>query len=213
MHIEPGVLAQPKLILAGTASAGVLAYYLRYLARRPGDWLRTALAAVFFSAFMQAFHVPVGASELHFVGAMPIYLTLGFLPTLFGFAVGLLVQGILFAPGDLIHWAVNSLSLILPLALVHYTFGRRLREGGEALTWARIVRLDAIFYSGVAAMVGFWLAGTETGLSAWAAWASSYAAIVAVEPLITYALIRTLRTQKGQPLARYLDLGGVRLAT
>ena len=36
---------------------------------------------------------PVG---LHLVGAMPVYLLFGFIPTLFGFGLGLLVQALVF---------------------------------------------------------------------------------------------------------------------
>ena len=61
------------------------------LLRKPQRLLRTLLAALFFSVFMQSFHTPAGASELHFIGAMPIYLTLGFVPTLLGFGLGLLL--------------------------------------------------------------------------------------------------------------------------
>ncbi|MBK1727004.1 energy-coupling factor ABC transporter permease [Halorhodospira neutriphila] len=212
MHIEPGMIAQPKVVFAGVAAAGVAGYYLRSLIRRPSDLPRIALAALFFSLFMQSFHMPVGPSELHFVGAMAIYLTLGFLPTLFGFMLGLLVQGILFNPADLIHWAVNSLSLIAPLIAVHYTLGKRYAEQGESLTWARILRLDAAYYSGVAAMVGLWLVGTGAELAAWAAWASSYAAIVAVEPVITYAAVRGLKAFEGQAWTRAFAVDRLRLA-
>ncbi len=61
-------------------------------------------------------------------------------------------------------------------------------------------------------MVGFWLAGTQTGLSAWALWASSYLAIVLVEPVLTYAVVRTLKVYEGRSWARVLDLGRLRLA-
>ncbi|MCG5501563.1 energy-coupling factor ABC transporter permease [Ectothiorhodospira lacustris] len=213
MHIETGLIAQPKLILAGATAAVVLAYYLRHLIRRPQDWPRILLAALFFSVFMEAIHFHVGPSELHFVGAMAIYFTLGFLPALFGFALGLLLQALIFEPADLAHWAVNSLSLILPLLLVHYTIGRRYREQGETLTWGRILRLDAMYYSGVALMVGFWLAGTGTGISAWALWASSYALIVLIEPLVTYAAVRLLKAHEGKRLGRLFAVDNLRIAS
>jgi len=204
MHIEPGYLAQAELLLAHTSALGVLAYYAKDLIARPTDILRTLLAAVFFSLFMQGFHMNVGPSELHFVGAMAIYLTLGFIPTLFGFALGLLFQGLLFNPGDLIHLTVNSLSLIVPLITVHYTLGRKLRDtlSGQRVNWLNIVKLDALYYAGVTTMVGFWLLVSEvaTPFSAWAAFASSYLAVVAVEPLLTYALIKLLKRHEGKPL-------------
>jgi ABC-type Co2+ transport system permease subunit len=103
MHIEPGLLAQTKILAANGVAAAVLASHAPALLRRPVLWLRTLLATVFFTLFMQMFHLKVGPSELHFVGAMPIYLTLGYLPTLFGFAAGLLLQGLVFEPQDLLH--------------------------------------------------------------------------------------------------------------
>ncbi|NCS64708.1 MAG: cobalamin biosynthesis protein CbiM [Hydrogenophilales bacterium CG03_land_8_20_14_0_80_62_28] len=204
MHIEPGYIAQAKIMLANTSALGVLAYYAKDLIARPADILRTLLAAVFFSLFMQAFHMNIGPSELHFVGAMAIYLTLGFIPTLFGFALGLLLQGLLFDTADLVHLGVNSLSLIVPLITVHYTLGRKLSDTmtGRRINWRTILKLDASYYGGVTAMVGFWLLVSDvaTPFSAWAAFASSYLAIVAIEPLFTYALVRLLKRHENTPL-------------
>ncbi len=217
MHIEPGLLAPTKVLLANVSALGLLGLYAQGLLKRPADLIRTLIAALFFSVFMQAFHLPVGPSELHFVGAMAIYLTLGFLPTLFGFALGLLLQGLLFEPTDLPHLAVNALSLILPLLAVHYGLGRQLREAasGKRIGWATIVRLDALYYSGVTLMVGFWLLAAEvaTPLAAWATFATSYLAIVAIEPLVTYGTLRLLKRYEDRPLvATCFSVGALRLA-
>jgi cobalt/nickel transport system permease protein len=195
MHIEPGFIAQAKVMLANVSAIGLLGYYVKDLIRQPADIIRTLLAALFFSLFMQSFHVSVGPSELHFVGAMAMYLTLGFLPTLLGFTAGLLLQGLLFDPMDLPHLAVNSLSLMLPLIAVHYTVGRKLRNAGGRVGWAAILKLDAMYYGGVTTMVGFWLliADVPTPFAAWAAFAGSYLTIVAVEPLVTYSAVRLLK--------------------
>jgi ABC-type Co2+ transport system permease subunit len=193
MHIEPGFLSDAKIMAANVAAVGLLAAHAPALMRRPALWLRTLLAAVFFSVFMESFHLPVGPSELHFVGAMPVYVLFGLLPTLFGFALGLLLQGLLFEPQDLVHLAVNALSLIVPLLAVHHTLGRRLGEGTPGL--AALLKLDGAYYAGVTLMVGFWLAqGLQaTALADWAAFAASYLALVAVEPLLTVALVRGSR--------------------
>ena len=195
MHIEPGFIAQTKIVLANVAASGVLLAYAKELIKAPADIIRTVLAAIFFTLFMQSFHVNVGPSELHFVGAMAMYLTLGFVPTLIGFAAGLLLQGLVFTPTDLPHLAVNSLSLIMPLLAVHYTIGRKLREQATTLNWQQIVKMDAMYYSGVAGMVGFWLlaADVATPFAAWATFASSYALIVIAEPIVTYAAVRLLK--------------------
>jgi ABC-type Co2+ transport system permease subunit len=200
MHIEPGLLAQGKLMFANAAAVAVLTAHAPALMRRPALWLRTALAALFFSVLMQSFHLQAGPSELHLVGAMPMYLLLGYVPTLFGFAAGLLLQGLLFEPQDLVHLAVNALSLIVPLMVVHHTLGRA--GSGERL--GRIVRLDAAYYAGVTLMVGFWLALGEqaTALADWAMFAASYVSVVALEPLFSWGLVRLAAGVREQAWAR-----------
>ena len=217
MHIEPGLVAPAKVLIANVSALGLLGFYARGLISQPAYLIRTLLAALFFSVFMQGFHLSVGPSELHFVGAMAMYLTLGFLPTLYGFALGLLLQGLVFDPIDLPHLAVNSLSLILPLLAVHYGLGRRLRDAarGQRISWATILKLDAAYYTGVTLMVGFWLALADvaTPVAAWATFAASYLAIVAIEPLVTYGALRLLKRHEDRPLvATCFSVGALRLA-
>lgn len=197
MHIEPGLLAQSKIVAANAAALAVLASQAPALLRRPTLWLRTVLAAAFFTLFMQAFHMPVGPSELHFIGAMPIYLLLGFLPTLFGFALGLGLQGLLFEPQDLVHLGVNALSLMVPLIVLHKTLGERL--AARSLCAAQILKLDGVYYAGVTLMVGFWLTQSETAfaLADWLRFTASYLGVVALEPLVTLLLVRGVQ---GQPV-------------
>lgn len=197
MHIEPGYIASAKVLMANATASGVMICYAKDLIKSPATIAKTGAAAVFFSLFMESFHMSVGPSELHFIGASAIYLTLGFIPTLFGFALGLLLQGFLFEPGDLPHLAVNSLSLIVPLLVMHYSFGRRFfaKENKLKLGWAQILKADAIYYSGVTAMVGFWLliGDVPTPFHAWATFASSYIFLVMLEPLFTFAVVSLLK--------------------
>ena len=200
MHIEPGMLAHTKTVVASVVAAGVLALPLRNALLHPALLLRTLLATCFFTLFMQAFHLPVGASELHFVGAMPIYLTLGFAPTALGFGFGLLAQGLLFEPADLVHLGVNTLSLVVPLMVVHRLFGSALAR----LDVRTILTLDATYYAGVTLMVGFWLSMAEVAvpLGAWASFTASYLAIVAIEPVVTYVTVNLLRRHADHPAVR-----------
>ncbi len=144
-------------------------------------------------------------------------MTLGFTPTLLGFGIGLLFQGLLFEPGDLYHLGVNSLSLMLPLVTVHYVAGRRFFDQtvSERLSWARIVKLDAMYYTGVTGMVGFWLmiGDISTPFFAWAAFAGSYLAIVACEPIVTYLAVRGLKSIESHYLvARLTAVRDLRVA-
>lgn len=204
MHIEPGFIAPAKMVLANVAAMGVLAYYAKPLLTKPTNLVRAFAAAVFFSLFMQSFHMPVGASELHFLGAMPIYLLLGFVPTLFGFAAGLLVQGLVFEPQDLPQLAANSLSLILPLIALHYTLSRKLfdEQGVARISRSTILKLDAMYYAGVTSMVGFWLLTSDiaTPFAAWASFASAYLIVVAAESLLTFATLRLIKRHEDRPV-------------
>ena len=127
MHIEPGYVASAKILAANIATVALLGSQSVHLLKRPQLIVRSLIAGVFFTLFMQAFHLRVGPSELHFLGAMSLYLAFGLLPALFGFALGLLAQGLIFEPTDLVHLGVNTLSLAVPLMLVHATLGTRLQ--------------------------------------------------------------------------------------
>ncbi|MBS0345147.1 MAG: energy-coupling factor ABC transporter permease [Proteobacteria bacterium] len=201
MHIEPGYVASAKIVAANAAAVALLGSQSVHLLKQPQLIVRTLIAGVLFTLFMQAFHLKVGPSELHFLGAMPIYLSLGFVPALFGFAIGLLAQGLLFEPTDLVHLGVNTLSLAVPLMLVHATFGQRLAR----LDVRSILKLDAAYYSGVTLMVGFWLAIGEvaTPFSAWLAFASSYAAIVMVEPIFTLLALQAIGRRQDNAAVRF----------
>ena len=212
MHIEPGFVAPAKVVAANVVAAPLVGYYALRMVRQPWMIAKMILAAVFFSLFMESFHMPVGPSELHFVGASAMYLTLGFVPTLVGFGVGLLLQGLLFEPQDLYHLAVNSLSLMVPLIAVHYSFGRALFDetAKRRLNWLTIVKLDAAYYAGVTCMVGFWLmiGEVETPFHAWLAFAGSYLFLVALEPVVTWLIVKGLKPLEARPwVARLSSVG------
>jgi ABC-type Co2+ transport system permease subunit len=197
MHIEPGILEPAKILAANAAAASLLVLNSRPLLRNPTLMLRSGLAALFFSVFMSLAHLKIGPSELHFIGTMSIYLTLGFVPTLFGFALGLLLQGLLFEPSDMVHLGVNFLSLAVPLLAVHSAFGNKLAK----LNFQTLLKLDATYYSGVTLMVGFWLSQSNlvTSVAAWLTFAASYGTVIAAEPLLTWTSLRLLA--RGRELA------------
>lgn len=216
MHIEPGALNAAKVLYGHAAAIATLLIYLPRWISRVDQIGKTLLAAAFFSLFMQVYSVPAGVSELHFVGASAIYFIFGFMPTLFGFAIGLLLQGLLFDPQDLVHLGVNSLSLMLPLIAAHGLFGRHLFDSAERrVSWQAVVRFDAVYYGGVVAMVGFWLALGEEPmpLQNWLLFAAAYAPLVFCEPLITCLAVRLLkRWPQSAVLQRLTCVGSLRIA-
>jgi cobalt/nickel transport system permease protein len=217
MHIEPGILSAPQIAAANVTALATLAAHSGGLVRRPLDIAKTLLAAAAFSLLMEIWHQPVGPSELHFIGASTIYFLFGFVPTLFGFAIGLALQAVLFEPQDMLHLGVNALSLMLPLIAAHALVGRRLLANGAdaPISWASVVRFDAVYYGGVVAMVGFWLAGgnTQTSLADWALFAAAYLPVVLCEPVMTTAVLRVVRRlDTRSPLRRLTALDGTIVA-
>lgn len=205
MHIEPGILNAAKITYANITAVTTLGAYSLVLIKRPDILIKTLLAACFFSLFMEVFHLKVGASELHFVGASAVYVIFGFIPTLFGFALGLALQGLLFEPQDLIHLGVNSLSLILPLIASHGLLGRRFfAKDGRKINWPAIAKFDAMYYAGVVLMVGFWLSiGEEpTPLRNWLTFSASYLPLVMLEPLFTCFVVRKLKAYESSSTLR-----------
>jgi ABC-type Co2+ transport system permease subunit len=217
MHIEPGILSAPQIAAANATALATLAAHSGGLVRRPLDIVKTLLAAAAFSLLMEIWHQPVGPSELHFIGASTIYFLFGFVPTLFGFAIGLALQAVLFEPQDMLHLGVNALSLMLPLIAAHALVGRRLLadRSDTPISWASVVRFDAVYYGGVVAMVGFWLAGgnTQTSLADWALFAAAYLPVVLCEPVMTAAVLRAVRRlDTRSPLRRLTALDGTIVA-
>ncbi len=194
MHIELGLIAATKLAFANAGAIATLVTNSKKLIAKPNLIIKTALAAVFFSGFMQAFNMPIGASELHFIGASAIFLLFGFIPTLFGFALGLLLQALIFEPADMLHLGVNTLSLGIPLIAAHVLYGKRFfkKDNQVKVSWSSIVKFDAIYYSGVIAMVGFWLMlGSEpTPFANWVIFAIAYLPIIFLEPIFSYFVLR-----------------------
>jgi ABC-type Co2+ transport system permease subunit len=221
MHIQPGLVASSKIIVANITLISVLAYALKEALATPSHLVKSFLAALFFTLFMQTFHVNVGPSELHFLGAMPIYLLFGLVPTMIGFAVGLLFQGLLFEPTDLVHLSVNSLSLIVPLVALHMSMGEKLLNQPlrNRIKWSNILKMDAVYYSGVVSMVGFWLLlGTADGLvsttlAGFLTFAASYMAVIAFEPLFTYTILSFAKKYEDNSfLSRFTQINKLRLS-
>lgn len=200
MHIEPGVLALAKVASANVAAIGLTGAAVVALTQSSRLILKTVLAALFFCVFMQAFHMKVGPSELHFVGAIPIYLILGVVPTLLGFGVGLAIQALLFEPNDMVHLGVNFLTLALPLLFVHYTQDDKLRQ----IRMTSVLKLDGLYYSGVVLMVGFWLSvgDVATPFAAWLQFAVSYATVAVLEPLVTVAMVLMIQRWRHNELVK-----------
>ena len=194
MHIKPGTIVTAKIGQPLFSQPRIL---------------RTLLAAVFFLLLMQSVHLSAGSSALYVVGAMPIYLLLGFIPALLGAVLGLLIQGTLLGANNLPQLALSGLSLLLPLIAVHFTLGRKLSNltNGHHLCWRSLLKLDAMYYVGVTGIAGVWLLMTQATLpfTAWGMFAATCFAIAALESAFIYSMLRIRKLHQRAARAHFVS--------
>ncbi|MGZ3217906.1 energy-coupling factor ABC transporter permease [Paracoccus sp. T5] len=208
MHIEPGIVAGAKIVLsyATAANAGLYSLKLAFgalrdrgltaLAARTG--LATAATFVFFQVLPTA---PVGVSEVHLILGSTLFLLFGAAPAAIGLALGLLIQGLAFAPADLPQYGMNVTTLLVPLFAVA-ALARRIIAPGTAyvdLSYAQALALSTAFQGGIVAWVAFW-AFYGQGAEAWggiAAFGAAYLLVIALEPLVDLAVLAGAKSLRG----------------
>jgi ABC-type Co2+ transport system permease subunit len=208
MHINPGLIDGAKMILAyGTGATAAL-----YGARLAWQTLKTsggaslaARSVIATGAVLTFFqllpHPPVGVSEVHLILGSTLFLMLGAAPAAIGLALGLLMQGLFFAPFDLPQFGANLTTLLVPLfAMV--ALSRRIIAPGTAyvdLSYGQVARLSATYQGGIVAWVAFW-AFYGQGFAAWesvATFGAAYMLVVLIEPLVDLAVLAAAKSLSG----------------
>jgi hypothetical protein len=202
MHIEPGLVDGAKIGLsnATAAAAGATALYHCRAALAERGPLSLALRSLIATAGTLVFfevmpHFPVGVSEVHFILGSSLFLILGAGPAAVGLALGLLIQGLAFAPADLPQYGMNLTTLLVPLFALQAVADRVIPRGTAYvdLSYAQVLRLSLVYQGGVVAWVAFWAVyGAGFGaanLAAVAAFAAAYTVVLLVEPLADLALL------------------------
>ncbi len=208
MHINPGLIDGAKMILAyGTGATAAL-----YGARLAWQTLKTSGAAslaarsviatgAVLSFFQLLPHPPVGVSEVHLILGSTLFLMLGAAPAAIGLTLGLLMQGLFFAPFDLPQFGANLTTLLVPLfAMV--ALSRRIIAPGTAyvdLSYGQVARLSATYQGGIVAWVAFW-AFYGQGFAAWesvATFGAAYMLVVLIEPLVDLAVLAAAKSLSG----------------
>ncbi|AZY92729.1 MULTISPECIES: energy-coupling factor ABC transporter permease [Paracoccus] len=208
MHIEEGVVTGAKLILgyATAATAGLYALRLAAQALRAQGGaslaargaLATAATFVFFQVLPTA---PVGVSEVHLILGSTLFLILGAAPAAIGLALGLLIQGLFFAPFDLPQYGMNVTTLLVPLFALQ-AVARRVIAPGTAyvdLRYGQALALSATYQGGIVAWVAFWAfygqgAGATAGVLSFGA---AYLLVIVVEPLVDLAVLAGAKAARG----------------
>ncbi len=210
MHIEPGIVHGAKMALAYATAAGGATYAAKLaldtiresgvasLAVRSG--LATIGAFVFFELLP---HFPVGISEVHFILGSTLLLMLGAAPAAIGLALGLLIQGMFFAPTDMPMYFVNLTTLLVPLFAISALAKKVIAPGTRYvdLSYSQALKLSTAYQGGVVAWVAFWAfygqgVGADT-MSSVLAFGGAYMLVVLIEPIADLAVLAAAKSLKG----------------
>ncbi|MDP3959558.1 MAG: energy-coupling factor ABC transporter permease [Pseudorhodobacter sp.] len=210
MHIQPGLIEGAKLILgAATATtAGLYSARLAVSALRDQGLAalvtRAAMATCATFTFFQILpHFPVGVSEVHFILGSTLFLLLGAAPAAIGLALGLLIQGLFFAPFDLPQYGMNVTTLLVPLFALQALAAKIIapKTAYVDLSYRQALALSTAYQGGVVAWVGFWaLYGAGFGaanLAAITTFGAAYMLVVLVEPLVDLAVLAAAKASRG----------------
>ena len=202
MHIEPGIVDGAKIGLsyATAATAGAYALKLSVAAVRDKGVMSLAMRALITTALVFSFfellpHYPVGVSEVHFILGSTLFLILGAAPAAMGLALGLLLQGLFFAPADLPQYGMNITTLLVPLFAIAALAERIIPKDTPYvdLQYTQALALSTAYQAGIVSWVAFWAlygAGFEAeNMSAIATFGSAYMLVVLVEPVADLAVL------------------------
>jgi len=158
--------------------------------------VRSLIAAIMVFCFFEVFpHAPVGVSEVHLILGSTLFLMFGAAPAAIGLALGLLTQGLFFAPADLPQYGMNVTTLLVPLLAVS-ALARRIIPANTAykdVKYAQCLALSTAYQGGVVAWVAFWaIYGQGAGaanLAEVGTFGVAYMAVIILEPLIDLAVL------------------------
>ncbi|MFK8252766.1 energy-coupling factor ABC transporter permease [Ancylobacter terrae] len=216
MHIEPGLVADAKIWLSYATAAAAGGYTLKLAAdaareRGVGSLLARSAAttALVFAFFEVLPHHPVGVSEVHLILGSTLFLIFGVAPAAIGLALGLLIQGLFFAPFDLPQYGMNVTTLLVPLFALT-ALARAIIAPDTPyveLKYRQALALSTTYQAGIVAWVAFWaLYGQGFGaenLSSVASFGVAYMSVILIEPLVDLAVLaaaKALSGLRGSPL-------------
>lgn len=202
MHIEPGVVEGAKLALGAATALTVAGYTLRLAwdaIKQDGVAplvMRSLIAALLVFCFFEVFpHYSIGVSEVHLILGSTLFLMFGTAPAAIGLALGLLTQGLFFAPADLPQYGMNVTTLLVPLMGLSM-LARRIIPANTAykdVKYAQCLALSTAYQGGVVAWVAFWaIYGQGVGAANLAhigSFGVAYMSVIIIEPLMDLAVL------------------------
>lgn len=206
MHIEPGVVTGAKLALSYATAAGAALYTVKQIAKTTrlsdvgGFVIRAALATIAVFVFFEVLpKYPVGVSEVHFIFGSTLFLIFGVGPAAIGLSLGLLAQGMLFAPADLPQYFMNTTTLLVPLFAVSALAKRLIAPDTPYvdLKYTQALALSTAYQGGIVAWVAFWALYGQ-GFSAEnfqniMTFGGAYMLVILIEPIADLAVLASAK--------------------
>jgi ABC-type Co2+ transport system permease subunit len=208
MHIEPGVVDGAKIALSYATAAGsfgLMAKMLRDTIRHDGGYTAVALRSLATTALVFCFfevlpHYPIGVSEVHLILGSTLFLILGAGPAAVGLTLGLLFQGLLFAPFDLPQYGMNVTTLVVPLWAMGLLAKRIIPQNTAYVDvkYGQALALSTAYQGGIVAWVAFWAfygqGFSATTFASVGTFGAAYMTVILLEPLIDLAILAIAKT-------------------
>ncbi len=209
MHMEPGLVSEAKIVLSyatAAAAGGVALYHIATATKERGIAslaLRSVIATIGVFIFFEVMpHFAIGVSEVHFILGSTLFLILGAGPAAIGLGMGLLIQGLFFAPLDLPQYGMNLTTLLVPLFAMMEVAKRVIGPGSAYvdLQYRQVLAMSLVYQGGVVAWVAFWaIYGQGFGaanLAAIGTFGVAYMLVVLIEPLADLAVLAAAKALK-----------------
>lgn len=207
MHIEPGIVEGPKIVLSyvtagGAGAYGAYAAWQLIKDRGLGALLaRSAATTALVFTFFQVFpHYPVGISEVHLILGSTLFLLFGVAPAAIGLAGGLLLQGLFFAPFDLPQYGMNVTTLLVPLFALSMVASRVIAPQTPyvQLKYRQALALSTTYQAGIVSWVAFWALYGEgfsgQTVASIATFGAAYLTVIIVEPLADLGVLAAAKS-------------------
>lgn len=202
MHIEPGMVEASKIGLSYISAGAAIGLSAKFTWEHIKDQGMTSLLFKSLLAIICVFlsfevlpHEPVGVSEVHLIMGSTLLLIFGLAPAAIGLIMGLLIQGVFFAPFDLPQFGMNVTTLIMPLVAMSYLAKKIIdpKTAYKDLSYSQAFKLSTAYQGGIVAWVGFWAFygqgfGAENVASI-SSFGLAYMTVIIVEPLVDLAVL------------------------
>lgn len=206
MHIEPGVVQGAKMVLSyGTAAAvfGATAKVAFDNIKQNGIvslLLKSIIAtAIVFFCFEVLPHYPIGVSEVHLILGTTIFLVFGIAPAAIGLLLGLLIQGLFFAPFDLPQYGINVTTLLASMFLLNAVAKKVIPQGVayKDISYTQLLKLSIAWEGAIVSWVAFWAFygqgfGAEN-IQNVLSFGTAYMGVVIIEPLVDMAVLAAVK--------------------